>query len=64
MLATIGATLLGKSLNMSSEVYLAMVSRGYRGTVVTLKPFKMQRRDWIWAVFFAIISVSVFYLGR
>jgi cobalt/nickel transport system permease protein len=64
MLAAIGATLLGKSLNMSSEVYLAMVSRGYRGTVVTLKPFRMQGKDWLWATFFSAISVSVFYLGR
>ncbi len=64
MLSAIGATLLGKSLTMSSEVYLAMVSRGYRGTVVTLKPFRMQRRDWLWAGFFTVISISVFYLGR
>jgi len=64
MLAAIGATLLGKSLNMSSEVYLAMVSRGYRGTVVTLKPFRMQGRDWLWAAVFTVISVSVFFLGR
>ncbi len=64
MLAAIGATLLGKSLAMSSEVYLAMVSRGYRGTVVTLKPFRMQRRDWFWAAFFMVVTVSIIYLGR
>jgi cobalt/nickel transport system permease protein len=64
MLAAIGATLLSKSLNMSSEVYLAMVSRGYRGTVVTFKPFRMRRQDWCWAAFFMAITVSTIYLGR
>ena len=43
MLAAISATLLGKSLNLSSEVYLAMQSRGFRGTIVTLKPFQHAR---------------------
>jgi cobalt/nickel transport system permease protein len=64
MLAAIGATLLSKSLNMSSEVYLAMVSRGYRGTVVTFKPFRMRRQDWFWSVFFSAITVLTIYLGR
>ena len=64
MLAAIGATLLGKSLAMSSEVYLAIVSRGYRGTVVTLQPFRIQRRDWFWAAFFMVVTVSIIYLGR
>lgn len=64
MLAAIAATLLGKSLNLSSEVYLAMVSRGYRGTVASLKPFRMRSLDWLCAAFFAVIAVSVLYLGR
>jgi len=64
MLAAIGANLLSKSLNMSSEVYLAMVSRGYRGTVVTFKPFRMRRQDWFWSAFFAVTAVVIMYLGR
>jgi cobalt/nickel transport system permease protein len=64
MLAAIGATLLGKSLHMSGEVYLAMVSRGYRGTVVTYKPFRMRRQDWLWAGFFTVTTVVTVYLGR
>ena len=47
MMASIAGTLLGKSLNLSSEVYLAMQSRGFRGTIVTLKPFQMRRIDWL-----------------
>jgi len=49
---------------MSSEVYLAMQSRGFRGAIVTLKPFKMQTRDWLWLfLFFAITALAIF-LGR
>ena len=36
--------LLSKSLNMSSEVYLSMKSRGFHGRVVTLKFFEMKKR--------------------
>jgi cobalt ECF transporter T component CbiQ len=64
MLAAISATLLGRSLNMSTEVYLAMQSRGFRGQVITLKPFRMQTKDWLWlAALLAIASLAV-VLGR
>jgi energy-coupling factor transporter transmembrane protein EcfT len=60
MLAAISATLLSKSLNLSSEVYLAMQSRGFRGTIITLKPFKMERRDWVWlGVFLSVTALAV-----
>jgi cobalt ECF transporter T component CbiQ len=64
MLAAISGTLLSKSLNMSSEVYLAMQSRGFRGSIITLKPFKMKSRDWIWLVAFLAIAVAAIILGR
>ena len=64
MLAAISGTLLGKSLNMSSEVYLAMQSRGFRGAIVTLKPFKMQARDWFWLFVFLAITALTIFLGR
>ncbi|HEY9151975.1 MAG TPA: cobalt ECF transporter T component CbiQ [Anaerolineales bacterium] len=64
MLAAVSGTLLSKSLNMSSEVYLAMQSRGFQGSIITLKPFKMKSRDWFWlCVFLAITALAVF-LGR
>jgi cobalt ECF transporter T component CbiQ len=63
-LASVSATLLSKSLNLSSEVYLAMESRGFRGSIVTLKPFRMQRRDWLWLFFFFAITGSAIFLGR
>jgi cobalt/nickel transport system permease protein len=64
MLAAISGTLLSKSLDMSSEVYLAMQSRGFRGTIVTLKPFKMQIRDWFWLVAFLALTLVAIFLGR
>ena len=64
MLAAISATLLGKSLNLSSEVYLAMQSRGFRGSIVTLKPFQMRPRDWAWLAGFLGISILAAFLGR
>jgi len=64
MIAAISGTLLSKSLNMSSEVYLAMVSRGFRGTIVALKPFRMQRRDWLWLGIFLLITTAAVILGR
>jgi cobalt/nickel transport system permease protein len=63
-LASISAALLGKSLNLGSEVYLAMVSRGYRGTVVTLQPFHMRRRDWAWLAAYLLAAAAAVFLGR
>jgi cobalt/nickel transport system permease protein len=63
-LASVSATLLSRSLNLSSEVYLAMQSRGFRGTIVTLKPFRMESRDWLWLFFFVVVTGSVIFLGR
>jgi cobalt/nickel transport system permease protein len=64
LMAATAATLLGKSLDLSSEVYLAMQSRGFQGTVVTLKPFSMKASDWGWLAFFAAITILSLVLGR
>ena len=64
ILAAASATLLSQSLNMSSEVYLAMQSRGFRGSMVTLKPFRMGPRDWAWLSVFMAASAAVILLGR
>ncbi len=64
VLAAVSATLLGKSLDMSSEVYLAMVSRGFRGSIITLKPFQMRAKDWCWLAAFLAIAVVVIVMGR
>jgi cobalt/nickel transport system permease protein len=63
LLAAVGATLLNKSLHLSEEVYLAMQSRGFRGTIVTLKPFSMRAKDWSWFFIFLAIAMLVAVLG-
>ncbi len=63
MLAAISGTLLGKSLDMSGEVYLAMQSRGFRSAIVTLKPFKMRRHDWFWLFVFLAFTLLAVFLG-
>ena len=64
MLAAISGTLLSKSLNMSSEVYLAMQSRGFMGAIITLKPFKMKARDWFWLCVFLSLALIAIILGH
>jgi cobalt/nickel transport system permease protein len=63
MVAAISSALLNKSLNLSSEVYLAMQSRGFRGSVVTLKPFRMRRADWAWLALFLVIALVTSLAG-
>jgi cobalt/nickel transport system permease protein len=63
MLAAIGGTLLGKSISLSNEVYLAMQSRGFRGSLVTLKPFKMRPADWAWLAILGTLSGAAILLG-
>lgn len=43
---TAAGALLGKSLQLASDVHLAMVSRGYRGEVRLLDDFRARPRDW------------------
>ena len=46
----LGATtssLVGKSYNLSSEVYLAMLTLGFRGEPVSLDTFRMMVRDYV-----------------
>jgi cobalt/nickel transport system permease protein len=64
ILAATGATLLSKSLQMSGEVYLAMQSRGFRGTMVTLKPFRMRPRDWSWLSAILAATILAVWLAR
>jgi cobalt/nickel transport system permease protein len=46
LVASTSGVLLGKALQLSSDVHLAMVSRGYRGEVYLLHNFHTRKRDW------------------
>ena len=61
--ASIGV-LLGKSIQMSNEVHLAMLARGFRGEVWTLDDFTMHPRDWIALAAFAALTAAAVWLGR
>lgn len=61
--ASVGV-LLSKSLQLSSEVYLAMLARGYRGEVYTLDDFQTQPRDWLVLVGFVVVALLAFWFGR
>jgi len=61
--ASVGV-LLSKSIQLSGDVYLAMLSRGFRGEIYTLDDFQMHVRDWIALVGLLAVAVSAFWLGR
>ena len=61
--ATSGA-LLGKSLQISSDVYLAMQSRGFRWYPKTLDSFQFHRRDYMAGMTVIMITVTALWLGH
>jgi cobalt/nickel transport system permease protein len=64
LVAASAGTLLSRSLQLSSEVYLAMQSRGFRGTPRTMDTFEMQERDWAFIALTLLISAAAIWLGR
>jgi cobalt/nickel transport system permease protein len=64
LVAATSGTLLNKSLQVSSEVFLAMQSRGFRNYPRTMDTFKMRWRDWLsGGVVFITIGLAI-WLGR
>jgi cobalt ECF transporter T component CbiQ len=61
--ASVGV-LLSKSIQLSSDVYMAMLSRGYRGEVYTLDDFQMQPRDWAALAGMLAVALVAGWLGR
>lgn len=64
LMAATAGTLLGKSLQLSSEVYLAMESRGYRGYPRTMDRFRMRWFDWLAALFVCFVTAAAIWMGR
>ena len=64
LIAATTGTLLNKSLQVSSEVYLAMQSRGFRNFPRTLDTFKMRRIDWLAGVLVVITAAAAIWMGR
>ncbi len=62
-LATASAgVLLDKALDMSTEVHLAMISRGYRGEVHLLDDFRTRPIDWMALAGFAGVAAAALWL--
>ena len=64
VLAASAGALLGKSLHLSSEVYLAMQSRGFRGHPRTIDTFKMRALDWGWGAAILLVVALAVWLGK
>ncbi len=64
LMAATSGTLLWKSLQMSSEVYLAMESRGYRGYPRTMDRFQMRWFDWVAALVVSFVVAAAIWMGR
>lgn len=64
MAAASAGVLISKSFDLSSEVYAAMLSRGYRGEVYALDEFESRPFDWIILVACALIVAAAIWLGK
>ncbi|MGH9342452.1 MAG: cobalt ECF transporter T component CbiQ [Terriglobia bacterium] len=61
--ASSAGVLMSKSFDLSSEVYAAMLSRGFHGEVYTLDEFKSRPFDWIVVAACALVVAAAFWMG-
>jgi cobalt ECF transporter T component CbiQ len=64
MAARTAGALLSKSIELSHEVYLAMLSRGFRGEVRLLTEFHLKPRDYAGLIAFLLASGAAAWMGR
>ena len=62
--ARTAGVLLSKSIELSQEVYLAMLSRGFRGEIHLLADFRMKARDYAGLAAFLCAGSLAAWLGR
>ena len=63
MLASTAGVLLGKAFQLSSDVHLAMLSRGYRGEAKLLHEFVMRGRDYLWLLGVGLVPVLILWFN-
>lgn len=56
--------LLGKSIQLSGEVHLAMQARGFRGDIRLLDDPTMSPQDWLGLAAFAAVACGAIWFGR
>lgn len=59
---TTAGALLGRALDTSTEVHLAMISRGYRGEPRLLDDFRTRPIDWVALAGFAAVAAGAIWL--
>ncbi len=64
MTARTAGVLLSKSIELSHEVYLVMLSRGFRGEIYLLTDFRMKVRDYMALTAFASVAAAAVWTGR
>jgi len=64
MAARTAGVLLSKSVSLSTEVYLAMQSRGFRGDVETLSDFRLTMWDYCGLLMFLLAGSIAVWMGR
>jgi cobalt/nickel transport system permease protein len=64
MTARTAGVLLSKSIELSHEVYLAMLSRGFRGDVHLLSDFRLRLRDYAGLAAFLFVGAGAVWIGR
>jgi cobalt ECF transporter T component CbiQ len=62
--ASSAGVLMSKSLQLSGDVYSAMLSRGFRGEVYVLDDFQTSTLDWAMLAVFAVLASGAVYFGR
>ena len=61
--ASVGV-LMSKTMQLSGDVYGAMLARGFRGEVYSLDEFRTAMLDWIMLGVFAVLGAGALYFGR
>ena len=61
--ASVGV-LMSKTMQLSGDVYSAMLARGFRGEVYMLDDFRTAALDWIMLMVFAALAAGALYYGR
>ena len=64
MTARTSGVLLSKSIELTHEVYLSMLSRGFSGEVRLLNDFRMQPRDYCSLAAFFLLGCTAVWIGR
>lgn len=62
--AASAGVLMSRTIQLSGEVYSAMVARGFRGEVYLLDEFQTSSADWVMLAVFVILASGGIYFGR